>query len=311
MVLSVSGLSKTYGKLQAINKIDINIEKGQVYGLLGPNGSGKTTTLSIILGVIQASSGSYTWFNRKPSIEDRRKIGALLEKPNFCPWLSAERNLLITASIKKIADPHKKIFDALAKVDLQNSIKQKFGTFSLGMKQRLAIASVILGDPEVLIFDEPTNGVDVNGIIEIRNIILNIAKEGKTIILASHYLDEVEKICSHMTMLRKGEVIESGAIKDLLSGEETVEIASENLDDLSDVLKDCPLHTSHKKNNDIFEVKLAKDTSISQFNEYLREKKITLTRLSTRKETLEAHFLSLLGKGDEQTNSSSNQQGEV
>jgi ABC-2 type transport system ATP-binding protein len=198
-VLAINNLSKSYGKVKALDNLNLKIEAGNVYGLLGPNGSGKTTTLGIILGILSSDTGSFKWFDGKYGDNPRKKIGSILETPNFYPYLTASENLEIVRRIKK-AD--KSNFDhLLKKVDLYERRRSKFQTYSLGMKQRLAIASTLIGNPEVLIFDEPTNGLDPQGIAEVRSILKNIASEGKTVILASHILDEVEKICSHVAII--------------------------------------------------------------------------------------------------------------
>src|SRR5690606_17499858 len=201
-VLTIQNLSKNYGKIKAICNLSFTVEKGNIYGILGPNGSGKTTTLGIILGITKNDAGSFNWFDGLKGKDARQKIGALLETPNFYPYLNADENLAIIAHIKKM-NRHR-FDDLLSLVDLTQRRHSPFRTYSLGMKQRLAIAASMVGDPEVLIFDEPTNGLDPLGIAEVRNVIVKIARQGKTILMASHILDEVEKICSHVAILKQG-----------------------------------------------------------------------------------------------------------
>ena len=191
-VLNINGISKSYGKVKALNSLSLQINQGEVYGILGPNGSGKTTTLGILLDVINADTGSFTWFGKSPSKESRKKIGSLLETPNFYPYLTAHQNLSLVCKIKQVNESE--VDRVLSEVDLLNRANSKFKTFSLGMKQRLALASSLLGNPQVLVLDEPTNGLDPQGIAEVRTIIKGLASQGKTIIMASHILDEVEKI---------------------------------------------------------------------------------------------------------------------
>mgnify|MGYP000956338405 FL=1 len=203
IILHTEQLTKRFSRrILAVDGMDLEVPKGQVFGLLGPNGSGKTTTLGMILGVVSKTKGSYSWFGQGEDYRLRKKIGAILEQPNFYPFLSARQNIMVHSQIKDIRKPDT---DGLLKlVGLYERADDPFKTYSLGMKQRLAIASAMLADPEVLIFDEPTNGLDPQGIAEIRKLILDIRDMDKTIILASHLLDEVQKVCSHFAVLRKG-----------------------------------------------------------------------------------------------------------
>ena len=229
-ILNINGLSKRYGKVKALNNLSLQINRGDIYGILGPNGSGKTTTLGILLGVLNADSGSYSWNGKAPSKYDRKNIGSLIETPNFYPYLTARQNLSIVCKVKEVDESE--VDSVLSIVDLINRADSKFKTFSLGMKQRLAIASALLGNPETLVLDEPTNGLDPQGIAEIRTIILDLAKEGKTIIMASHILDEVEKTCTHVAVLKLGNLLTYGPIQSVLNNQEQIVVASENLDGL-------------------------------------------------------------------------------
>ena len=199
-VLSVSALSKRYGSIRALDSFSLEVNQGEVYGILGPNGSGKTTTLGILLDVLKADSGTYSWFDGMPTVKARRQIGSILETPNFYPYLSARQNLAIACTIKEVGTSD--IDRVLKEVNLYERRHDKFETYSLGMKQRLALASAMLGDPDVLILDEPTNGLDPLGIAEVRGLILQQAQKGATIIMASHILDEVEKTCSHVAVFK-------------------------------------------------------------------------------------------------------------
>jgi ABC-2 type transport system ATP-binding protein len=187
-VLSLNNISKSYGPIQALKNVSFEVPPGTVFGILGPNGSGKTTLLSIILDVLKANNGNFLWFGHAGSPEQRKRIGSLLETPNFYHYLSAVDNLKITQSISKRGNLQD-IDIALKKVNLFDRRKSRFSTFSLGMKQRLAIAAALLGSPKVLVLDEPTNGLDPVGIAEIRNLIVELKNNGHTIIMASHLLD--------------------------------------------------------------------------------------------------------------------------
>lgn len=291
-VLSISGLHKRYGKIHAVNNLSLDIEKGSVFGILGPNGSGKTTTLGIILGVINSDSGTFNWFSKPNSKTDRKRIGAILEQPLFYPYLTAEKNLKIVAGIKEV-DPAD-IDRVLKIVELYDRKHSKFRTFSYGMKQRLAIASALLGEPEVLIFDEPTNGLDPRGIAEIRELIIKIAAQGITIILASHLLDEVQKTCSHVAVLKSGERLFSGKVDDVLNISDSVELASDDLALLKIALDSFTGCDEISEESGLFLVKLDENISLKDLNTYLIGKGIVLTHLAKRKKSLEQQFLELL-----------------
>ena len=291
-VLSIKNLNKRYGKIQAVNNLSFNLDSGNVYGILGPNGSGKTTTLGIILDVINPNSGSFLWFEKSPSKESRKRIGAILEQPLFYPYLSAKINLQIAADIKGIN--HSDIERVLEIVELSSRKDSKFKTFSYGMKQRLAIAAALLGNPEVLIFDEPTNGLDPKGIAEIRELILKIAGEGITIILASHMLDEVQKTCSHVIVLNEGKKLFDGKVDEVLNLSDTVELSSNNNAMLELALKEYDQVDKINMELNILLVSLKDSTSTADLNEYLIGKGIVLSHLSVRRKSLEQQFLELL-----------------
>jgi ABC-2 type transport system ATP-binding protein len=289
--LEIRELSKKYGRVQALDRVSLSIEKGGVYGLLGPNGSGKTTTLGIILGIIQPDSGDFTWFDGKYGDDYRLKIGAILETPNFYPYMNADENLDIIRHIKKSSETS---FDELLDlVNLSQRRKSAFSTFSLGMKQRLAIAATLVGDPDVLIFDEPTNGLDPQGIVEVREILQRVAQSGKTVIMASHILDEVEKICSHVAILKNGQLLAQGPIGQIIHNNTIVEISSENTDLLWNCLSQRTDILSLKKQKNFLEITLPEDVSITEISRYLSQNGIFLTHLVVRKTKLEEEFLAI------------------
>jgi len=292
-VLGINNLSKQYGKLPALSNVSFTIEKQSVFGILGPNGSGKTTTLGIVLGVINSTSGNYTWFDNSMA-NPRKKIGAILETPNFYHYLSAYRNLQIAADIKGIS--YDNIDKVLKIVSLKDRKNHRFSTFSLGMKQRLSIASALLADPEVLILDEPTNGLDPQGIAEIRELIKDISSQGKTIILASHMLDEVEKVCTHVAVLQKGKILTTGRVTDILGTNDIIEVLADDIEKIEMLAKTHPLIKSvSKSNSGKLELSFTSSVSTSQLNEYFYTKGIVLSHLLLRKKTLEAQFLELTG----------------
>jgi ABC-type multidrug transport system ATPase subunit len=293
-ILQIDNLYKTYGSITALDHLDLSIQRGAVFGLLGPNGSGKTTTLGLVLDVLKPTSGSFRWFGKGGGHEQRKHIGAILEKPNFYTKLSARKNLELVCRIKGV--PQSRIGEVLNQVGLGERQDYDFQTFSLGMKQRLAIASALLADPDVLILDEPTNGLDPEGIAEIRQLILEIAHTGKTIILASHLLDEVQKVCSEFAILKQGKLIHSGRVDAGFGDEEKVEIASEALPQLAEALSTFEGYLGHIMQKDFIEAKFTKGTSIPGLSRYLSDKGIYLTHLRVSKKNLEQQFMEILAE---------------
>lgn len=290
-VLSTDKLTKYFGKLCAVNRLDLEVKRGQVFGMLGPNGSGKTTTLGMLMGVTNPTSGSFTWFGEPATNITRKKIGAVLEHPIFYPYLSGQKNLELNAMIKG-ADPAN-IPKVLEIVELSQRKDDKYKTYSLGMKQRLAIASALVSDPIILILDEPTNGLDPMGIAEIREIIKRIAADGKTIILASHLLDEVQKVCTHFAILRKGTLVHSGPVDDEGKGEETVEVIAFH-DDLNHILHEFRGSLAVKSENGKFQVRMRDGFHSVDLNKFLFEKGVIASHILTQKKSLEKQFLEIL-----------------
>lgn len=290
-ILQIQGLSKRYGAVTALNNLNLEIEAGSVYGILGPNGSGKTTTLGIVLGIIKPDSGSFSWFEGKYGDQERMHIGALLETPNFYPYLSPIKNLEITAHIKKVAEP--KIDTILELVNLAHRRDSAFSTFSFGMKQRLAIAAALIGDPEVLIFDEPTNGLDPQGIAEVRDIILRIANEGKTIIMASHILDEVEKVCSHVAIIKRGKLLANGEVGAILSNDRQVDISAEDLGRLRELLANLPgIHAISEKNK-LLQLQVSPAMTAAELNKLAFDNGLIINHLVMKPKSLESEFLEI------------------
>ncbi|MCK5170111.1 MAG: ABC transporter ATP-binding protein [Bacteroidales bacterium] len=291
-VLKINNLSKNYGNIQAVRDVSFEVKKGEVYGILGPNGSGKTTTLAVVLGILNANGGSYQWFDEAFTKLARRRIGSLIETPNFYPYLTLWENLKIVAKIKDA--PDKDINYALGVANLLKRKHTNFGHLSLGMKQRMSMASVLIGNPEVLVLDEPTNGLDPEGFAEVRNIIQSQAKEGKTIIIASHILDEVEKVCSHVAILKSGELIANGRVGELLSSDETVFIQSEKMDKLMEILNDSELTSKvYMVENDLAVV-LNTNFKSADLSKFCFEKGFPLSKIVVKKQSLEDQFLELV-----------------
>lgn len=295
-ILKISGLDKSYGSVHAVKNLHLEVKKGQVFGLLGPNGSGKTTTLAMLLGVVRMDKGTYNWFGKSPSPASQQKIGSMLESPNFYPYLNLVENLKIISRIKHI--PEAEVFRVLKVVGLLERQKSKFQTLSLGMKQRLALASVLMGDPEVLVLDEPANGLDPEGIAEVREIIRKEASRGKTIIMASHILVEVEKVCSHVAILRKGELLTSGEVGSLLRNDVMMILASDEMDKLKQFLHSFEGVTSVVAEGDHIQVILKEGFTPGDLNKALVRNDIILNKMEVHKQSLEEQFLELV-KQDE------------
>ncbi|MGB5361664.1 ABC transporter ATP-binding protein [Eudoraea sp.] len=291
-ILTVSNLTKKFGYLTAVQDLSFSIQKGNVYGILGPNGSGKSTTLGIVLNVVNSTSGSFSWFDGNTSTHEAlKKVGAIIERPNFYPYMTAIQNLKLVCKIKEV--PEERIKDKLELVGLWERKDSKFRTYSLGMKQRLAIASALLNDPEILILDEPTNGLDPQGIHQIREIIKKIASEGTTILLASHLLDEVEKVCSHVVILRKGKKLYSGSVDGMLASFGFFELKTDNNEVLIKFLEEHPDFGEIKTYNGLITAFLNKEMDSRELNSALFKKGIVLSHLVKRRESLEEQFLTL------------------
>lgn len=289
-VLKITGLTKNFGRLRAVNNMNLEVGAGQVFGMLGPNGSGKTTTLGMLMSVVNPSSGSFLWFGEEATNDTRKKIGAVLEHPIFYPYLTGQKNLELTAMIKGATQDQ--ITEVLKLVELSDRKDDKYKTYSLGMKQRLAIASALLNDPQVLILDEPTNGLDPMGIAEIRELIRKIAQDGRTIILASHLLDEVQKVCTHFAVLKKGNMVYSGPVEAVSQGVETVEVKADA--DINGILKDFDGVAAVSHENGYYEVTLIDGKKSNDLNKYLFERGITASHLLPKKKSLEKQFLEIL-----------------
>ena len=291
-ILTLNQLTKNYGTLTAVDKLSFSIEKGNVYGILGPNGSGKSTTLGMVLNVVNKTSGDFSWFNGSESTHEAlKKVGAIIEHPNFYPYMTATQNLALVCKIKGVQP--EKIEEKLEIVGLLDRKNSKFSTFSLGMKQRLAIASALLNDPEILILDEPTNGLDPQGIHQIREIIRKIASTGTTILLASHLLDEVEKVCSHVVIIRKGVKLYSGPVDGINASHGFFELKANDTELLQALLREDPRIGNITLKDDLVTAFLTEPMEAEEINQYLFNKGLALSYLVKRKESLEEQFLEL------------------
>ncbi|HUR30887.1 MAG TPA: ABC transporter ATP-binding protein [Saprospiraceae bacterium] len=296
-ILRTNQLTKRFSRrVLAVNELDLEVRRGQVFGILGPNGSGKTTTLGMILGVTSRTKGDYSWFEKGNHYSLRKNIGAILEQPNFYPFLSASQNMMVHSKIKDIKKPP--IDELLKLVGLYERRNDPFKTYSLGMKQRVAIASALLADPEVLIFDEPTNGLDPQGIVEIRKMILDIRAMDKTIILASHLLDEVQKVCSDFAVLQKGKKIYSGSVAGALYNTDTLQISADNPEKLWEIIQLCPGIKNAERVGKSAKGDLKDDWTAASVNKYLVERGVEVSYLQQKRSSLEEKFLAVLKENE-------------
>jgi len=296
-IIEISDLYKSFGVIKAVDGINLSVYKGDIFGFLGPNGAGKSTTIRMLLSLIYPDKGSIKIFGKElfqNRIEILKKIGALIERPNFYEYLSAYRNLEILAKYSKINTSKNKIFEILEFVGLKDRIHSKVSTFSQGMKQRLGLAQAILSDPDLIILDEPLNGLDPQGIKDIRNLILFLNKEcGKTIFLSSHILHEIELISSRLVIINKGKTIIEGNVSDLLqNGDMRVSVYVKNINDAFDFIKSSSfINLFEKRENDILYFKMKKD-DIPKLNRYLTEKGIDIFSIKSVN-TLEDYFINI------------------
>lgn len=291
-ILTAEGLIKNYGRIKALKGVSFSVPKGSVFGILGPNGSGKTTLLGIIMNVLKQSGGSYKLFDEVPEDRHRKMIGTLLETPNFYHYLSAVQNLKISAAIKGrgVED----IERVLQIVNLEQRKHSPFSSYSLGMKQRLAIGAALLGNPDVLVFDEPTNGLDPVGIAEIRSLIKSLSAAGKTIIMASHLLDEVEKVCTHVAILKQGNLITSGSVNTIFAHDDTVQVKSSDMQSLLNAVKNLPALKKAEETNGLAELSFAAGTAdLEAINRFCFDRGIVLSHLQMKHNSLETKFFEL------------------
>jgi ABC-type multidrug transport system ATPase subunit len=290
-VLSINNISKSYGPVQALKGVSFDVPAGSVFGILGPNGSGKTTLLATVLDVLKADSGSFSWLDGMKPEQARSQIGSLLETPNFYHYLSAMDNLKIAAAIKgRGQGDRERVLKQLGLFERKDS---KFQTYSLGMKQRLAIAAALLGDPNVLVLDEPTNGLDPVGIAEIREMIRELNRQGITIIMASHLLDEVEKVCTHVSILKRGDLLLSGPVDEVLISEDQLEVKAGDMNVLKETLTNMPGVKKIIHGNAVLQLSLEPGIQSHQVNEYCMGKGIALSHLLLKKKSLETKFIEL------------------
>ena len=292
-VIRTLELTKRFREVLAVDQVSITVEKGQVFGFLGPNGSGKTTTIGMLVGIITPTAGSFRLFGAsepRDLLAARARVGATLETPNFYPYLSGRDNLRIAATIKGVDNG--RIEECLELVGLAGRGRHRFRTYSLGMKQRLALAATMLNDPELVVLDEPANGLDPQGMKEVRDIIRILADRGKTIFLSSHLLWEVERVCTHVAIVRKGRIMKMGSVSEIVSEQARALVRAEDPEALRTAMEGYPEATSVLATEQGTVVTLASD-DLASLNRYLAGQGIYASHLSRQQQSLEDVFIEL------------------
>jgi ABC-type multidrug transport system ATPase subunit len=296
-VIETRALSKRYGeRIVAVDRLTLRVRRGEVYGFLGPNGAGKTTTVRMLLGLVRPTSGSAVVLGAPPgSPESLARVGALIESPTFYPFLSGRDNLRVLA--RSSGTPGTRIDAALAEVDLASRARDRFGTYSLGMKQRLGIAGALLKDPELLILDEPTNGMDPAGMAEMRGFIRGLGRGRRTVLLSSHLMSEVEQVADRVGVINKGALLREGTV-DELRGREGLWVRAEPLAEAERVLRLVPAVEQVARLDG--GLRIAADPGAAPtINRALVEAGIAVAELRPERDSLEKIFLELTQGGEE------------
>ena len=304
-VIQTFNLTKRYGtrapkSVLAVDRVSFVVEEGQIFGFLGPNGSGKTTTIGMLVGAIKPTGGAFSLFSAsgpKGLMAVRSRVGATLEAPNFYPYMSGRDNLRIAAAVKGVGRP--RVEECLELVGLSGRAKHGFKTYSLGMRQRLALAATMLNDPELIILDEPANGLDPQGIREIREIIHILRDRGKTIFLSSHLLAEVERTCSHVAIIRKGRVVKWGAVEAVVGEGNAVLLRAGDTNALALAMERYPDATSVRRTDEgiVADLNTGGPASVTR---YLAGRGIYLSHLAPYRPSLEKVFIDVT-RGDSQS----------
>lgn len=305
LAIKTSQLTKRFGDQAAVDGVNLSVPKGSVFGFLGPNGSGKTTTIRMLLGLAEASGGKIEILGQEvpKRIESvLPKVGALVEGPAFYPFMSGRNNLLRIDAADRFADSattKNRVESALNRVGLANAANKKVHAYSLGMKQRLGLANALLKPRELLILDEPTNGLDPQGTREVRNLIRSLADEGITVFVSSHLLSEIEMLCSHVAVMNAGRIVAQGSLEDLRNEEPTrLVIGSDDIDLAVEILKSQGLGKVRIKGNQLV-AEVANDFDVAALNHLLVSKGLPVREIRLEKSSLEEKFVKLTGEGFE------------
>lgn len=299
LLVETQGLTKHYGsRITAVDDLYLSVRRGEVYGFLGPNGAGKTTTLRMLLGLIRPTSGSATVMGSPPgSPQSLDRVGSVVESPAFYPYLSGYDNLDVVARLFGVENPRKRVEEALGQVGLSGRASDKYKKYSLGMKQRLGVAAALLKDPELLILDEPTNGLDPKGMAEMRELIKQIGQGERTVLLSSHLMSEVEQVCSRVGIIHKGRLVTEGLVSEL-RGKGGLYIKAEPLEEAAEVLRGVEGVESVEIRDGSIHL-IANPERASEISQKLFSSGISVSELKAEQRSLEEVFLELTGEEEE------------
>ncbi len=305
LAIETVGLVKAFGDQKAVSGVSLSVPTGSVFGFLGPNGSGKTTTIRLLLGLAEATAGQINLLGHpipKQVGDALPKVGALVEGPAFYPYMSGRNNLMRMDSADRNSNSETRearVDAALERVGLSNAAKKKVHAYSLGMKQRLGLANALLKPRELLILDEPTNGLDPQGTREVRNLIRSLAAEGITIFLSSHLLTEIEQLCSHVAVMRAGEIVAQGSLDEIrANGQTRLILTVDNATGANEVLKEQGITKFNSVGSKITAA-VASDFDVAALNKKLVSNQIAVSELRLEHPSLEEYFVDLTGEGFE------------
>ena len=290
-ILRAIGLTKRYGEVAVVDRLDLAVAPGEVFGFLGPNGAGKTTTIAMLLGLVRPTAGRIELFGRPLATASLARVGSLVESPTFYPYLSGRDNLRVVARLTP-GLPAARIAEALAMVDLDRVAARPYRTYSLGMKQRLGIAAALLADPELIVLDEPTNGLDPAGLVEVRALIRSLAGRGRTVFLSSHLLHEVEQVCDRVAIIQRGVAVAQGRVDELLRGGGGFRLLPSDPDRAAALLQALPWVGTVTRDGDYLAVEAAPERAFA-LSEALAGAGIYLGELTRQEQSLERLFLTL------------------
>ena len=298
VVIQTDALTKRYGRVLAVDQLSLQVPRGHVFGLLGPNGAGKTTFMGMLLGLVRPTSGSFSLLGANGvGMDALRRIGAIVETPAFYPYLSGRRNLAYFQGVMGRKDPGE-LDTLLDRVGLADRAGDAFKTYSLGMKQRLGLAYALLGDPELLILDEPTNGMDPAGMAEVRDLIRSLGSEGRTVLISSHLLNEVEQACDSVAIISKGRLVVQGDVADLLHPQEQVRLRTTDDAKALAILTAAVDIESAKAEDEALVVTIAHERS-SELTALLSKSEVYVTEIAPLQVSLEQYFLDVTGENGE------------
>jgi len=295
LAIETQNLTKQYGSVKAVDSLSLRVNQGEIYGFLGPNGAGKTTTLRMLLGLIAPTSGSASLMGSKPGTpQTLAKIGSMIETPTFYPFLSGYDNLRMLAAYTGV--DYRRIGEVLEQVDLSPRANDPFHAYSLGMKQRLGVAAALLKNPPLLMLDEPTNGLDPAGMADMRQLIRQLGNEGRTVLLSSHLMNEVEQVCDRVGVIARGKIVAEGTVSDL-RGDAALLVRVDQPDKAREVINSFQGVAGVEISGDSLRITARPDVEIdeSQVNRRLVEAGIAVRELRSDRRSLESIFLTLTG----------------